>query len=182
MLLFYLSLVDDAESKSKIELIYTEFYSYMTFKAGTVLSNEADVEDAVHNAMLKIIGIIDEIDMSNPNRAKTLCGVIARHEAINMSKSMDNQTLELDNAEKASGTGTSPEDVVMSEDDLRILVRSIKKLDERYREVFTMKYLLDLKNKEIGEILEMPESTVSTRLSRGKAELRRALEKEGLYV
>ena len=182
MLLFYLSLLDDPESKSKVELIYNDYYSYMSYKAGTVLNNATNVEDAVHNAMLKIIGIIDEIDMSNPDRAKVLCGVIARHEAINMSKSMDSQTLELDNAEKASGTGASPEDVVMSEDDLRILVSSIKKLDERYREVFTMKYLLDLKNKEIGEILEMPESTVATRLSRGKAELRRILEKEGLYV
>ncbi|MBQ7499484.1 MAG: sigma-70 family RNA polymerase sigma factor, partial [Clostridia bacterium] len=167
MLIYYLSLVEDAESKSKIELIYTEFYSYMTFKAGTVLSNEADVEDAVHNAMLKIIGIIDEIDMSNPNRAKTLCGVIARHEAINMSKLMDNQTFELYTTDAIAEADVSPDDVVVREDDLRILVSSIKKLDKRYRDVFTMKFLLDLKEKEIGEILEMPASTVATRLSRG---------------
>lgn len=44
-------------------------------------------------------------------------------------------------------------------------------LDERYRLVMMLYYVEGFKTSEIGQILEMPESTVRTRLARGREKL-----------
>ena len=53
------------------------------------------------------------------------------------------------------------------------------KLDSKYRVVLEMRYLQYMSYEEISEKLDVPISTVRTRLSRGKAKLRGALERTG---
>lgn len=45
------------------------------------------------------------------------------------------------------------------------------KLDEKYRVVLILYYLEEFKTSEISEILEIPETTVRTRLKRGREKL-----------
>ena len=91
MITFYLSLVETEDAKNKIEFIYVNYYSFMCYTAGQILKhNKQDVEDAVHNAMMKIIENIDIIDVSDVQRAKNLCGIIARNKAIDYCKQKDN--------------------------------------------------------------------------------------------
>ena len=53
------------------------------------------------------------------------------------------------------------------------------KLDSKYRVVLEMRYLQYMSYEEISEKLDVPISTVRTRLSRRKAKLRGALERTG---
>ena len=182
MLLFYLSLADDQTDKNKVEIIYNECYSYMCGKAATVLKNPSDIEDAVHNAMLKIIEHIDEIDVSDMARTKALCGIIARNKAVDMCRLKDNQPAEMYQNDASPETRVPPEEIVLGAETYRILVESIKKLDGAYKDIFTLKYLLNYKEREIAEILDIPPKTVATRIYRGKCVLRKMLEEEGLYV
>lgn len=50
-------------------------------------------------------------------------------------------------------------------------------MKEEYRLVVVLFYYQGLPIKTIAEVLELPEGTVKSRLSRGKEELRKALER-----
>jgi RNA polymerase sigma-70 factor (ECF subfamily) len=61
------------------------------------------------------------------------------------------------------------------------LVSLIRSMPGHYRNVLELKLVLEYSNKEIGKQLHLNESTVSSRISRGRAMLVEQLKKEG-YV
>lgn len=49
--------------------------------------------------------------------------------------------------------------------------QTLKDLDERYRIILLLYYVEGFKVSEISDIMELPESTVRTRISRGKEKM-----------
>ena len=60
-MLVYLAMIDSLQDKDKFAQIYTEYRDMMLRIARRFFSNEADAEDAVHQAFLKIIDRMDKI-------------------------------------------------------------------------------------------------------------------------
>jgi len=48
------------------------------------------------------------------------------------------------------------------------VLEAVKKLPEKYREVFVLKYIKDMSYAEIAEILDLPVTTVQIRLVRSR--------------
>ena len=183
MISFYLSIVETEEQKNKVIFIYENFFSYMSFKANQVLKNKDDVEDVVHESMLKIIENIDIIDLSDVSRARSLCGMIAKNKAIDHCKLKDNQSISLEETiTEAPLEDSSPEEIVIKEEMYNILLSAFHSLDDRYRDPCILKFLYNYKEREIALLLDLPPNTVSTRIYRGKQILREALRKENFHV
>lgn len=64
---------------------------------------------------------------------------------------------------------------------LEQVTRLIRNLPEKYRQVLELKYLGECSNQEIAQRLKLRESTVSTRVQRGREQLMNALKKEGFF-
>lgn len=58
---------------------------------------------------------------------------------------------------------------------------AVKKLPVKYRTVILLHYYEDMSTKDISRILKIPQSTVTTRLSRGREQLRTLLKGEYDY-
>jgi RNA polymerase sigma-70 factor (ECF subfamily) len=55
----------------------------------------------------------------------------------------------------------------------------MERLPDKYRVVLYHRYLIDLSEAEVSEVLGIPKGTVKSRASRGLARLRGLLEAEG---
>jgi RNA polymerase sigma-70 factor (ECF subfamily) len=64
---------------------------------------------------------------------------------------------------------------IVNEIDAAIVQKALHQLDERYRAPVTLFYMEQHSYREIADILSLPIGTVMSRISRGKAELRRRL-------
>lgn len=62
------------------------------------------------------------------------------------------------------------------------IVTLIRSMPLAYREILEMKFVLEYTNREIGRRLEINESTVASRVARGRTLLIEALRKEGYGV
>ena len=62
--------------------------------------------------------------------------------------------------------------------DAATVMAALQSVDEVFRAPLTLFYLQDLSYQEIADVLHVPIGTVMSRLSRGKAQLRTALERE----
>jgi len=184
MLSYYLLMVETDSDKDKVVYIYENFYSFMCYTAGQVLNNhKADVEDSVHNAMIKIIENIDKIDISDAKKAKNLCGIIAKNAAKDYCKLKDNQTLSLeDTASENAESEIDPDEIVIGKDTYALVLKALHSLDEKYRDVCILKYVHEYKEKEIASLLNISPNTVSVRIYRGKQMLREAVRGEGAHV
>ena len=56
------------------------------------------------------------------------------------------------------------------------LKEAIKKLDDKYRDILSLKYVYGYSMKEIAKMLKITETNVSTRLERGRKQLKNKME------
>ena len=56
------------------------------------------------------------------------------------------------------------------------LKEAIKKLDDKYRDILLLKYVYGYSMKEIAKMLKITETNVSTRLERGRKQLKNKME------
>jgi len=72
--------------------------------------------------------------------------------------------------------GTDPERLLLRAADQQLVEAALLKLSAEYREILVLRELEELSYKEIAEIIEAPQGTVMSRLSRARVQLRRQIE------
>ncbi len=179
MLAFYLSLVDSLSNKEKVETIYTKYYGTMMYIA--LKYTQHDAEDIVHDAILRIIKNIDKVDLSDESKTISFCVTVVRNRAIDYLRKKDNNNVSYDDEIKTVSDGGNPVSLAEINKTYDILLKAIDSLNETYKTVCILKYVNNLKEREIAEILDLSPKTVSLRIYRGKQILREAIRKEGLY-
>ena len=76
MLMMHLSLIETQEDKSKFEELYYHYRKNMYLCAKRILKNEILAEDAVHDAFIRIIKYLKEIEDVRSDQTKNLIIVI----------------------------------------------------------------------------------------------------------
>ena len=130
-----------------------------------ILKNEADAEDAVSNAILKAYENRGQISAFHKFRPWML--TITKNEALKIKK----KRLYLPGDEALEALSKP---VMAHYDELWDILQKMK---EEYRLVIVPFYYSGLSIQDISDVLGIPAGTVKSRLSRGKAELRKALER-----
>ena len=102
MLAYYLQAIESGEDKSKFERIYYRYRKLMFHVAMKILHNDADAEDAVHQAFVSALENLNKIGV--PELPETRCYVvtITERKAIDILRAKE-KVVPLDYDETAQG-------------------------------------------------------------------------------
>ncbi len=81
----------------------------------------------------------------------------------------------------ASQPGGDAADAASREEDKELVRRGLNRLEPRLRSVLVLRYFAELDSKEIGKILELPDSTVRSRLRAARRKLAWELKRQGYH-
>lgn len=141
-----------------------------------MLNSSEDARDVTQTVFLKVLENLDSYDP----RYKFFSWIyrIALNESINCLKK-HNRLDPLDR-ELVSDT-IGPEEQTGSEQMSQGMQTALMTIKAEYRTVIVLKHFVDCSYEEIGQILNMPEKKVKSRLYTGRQLLKEALTKSGMH-
>lgn len=134
--------------------------------AGTYRFDQTD--DILQEICIKVIKKIDSL--KEPERFKPWLATIARREIINFRREQQKQSDLLNQMQQAVEPPEQESKLQQqwSQEACESILAALKRVPEKYREVFVLKYIKDLSYAEIAEALDIPFTTVQIRLTRSR--------------
>lgn len=165
-----------------------DLYKDKIFHLGyRMLSNRHEAEDIVQETFLRVYKNWERYDEKQKfstwiyRIATNLCIDQLRKRKpnyyldaeMNDQEGMDGYTL-------IPGDDRTPETEYLVSETQQMIHHAIEGLPVKYKSVIILRYLQELSLQEIGEVLDMPVTTVKTRVHRGREFLRKKLENKAL--
>lgn len=179
-MLIYLNMIQGEERKASFEKIYEENYLRMYHIAFSILKQQADAEDAVHEAFLSIAKNFRKYSKLSCREMQGLCVTIVKNKTIDQlryqkrfsDEELENLVLYNEYAE------FDPEKNLHQKEESAKIRRIMEQLPEVLRMTVDLKYFYDYSNQEIAKILNVSVKTVEMRLYRAKMKMRELLKHE----
>lgn len=148
-----------------------------------MMNNRQEAEDVVQESFLRVYKHLDRYDENQKfstwiyRIATNLC--IDRLRKRRQIYSLDAASTEhdgLDGYSMMPSDERTPESELILSETQRIIREAIDTLPAKYKSVMVLRYLQDMSLQEISEVLDMPVTTVKTRVHRGREYMRKKLE------
>ena len=174
-----LGLVDTEEEQDKFEALFHRYKGMMFCSINNVINDKHLSEDILQEVFIKIVNNIDKInDDINSNETKSFIMTITKNTALDYyRKNAKNREHEcyIEDYKETVFSKIDKNHVSKLDDENKIFYL-IKNMKETYRNIFMLKYVNGLENKDIAALLNISEETVRQRISRGKKMLEEKLE------
>ena len=142
-----------------------------------MVGNKEDAEDITQDALLQAYRTWLQVDPEGAGGYVKWCYRIAHNLAIDSVRKKRPRGVDDEEMERTADTrALRPEEVYEHRVQAGQIKECIQALEEKYREVLILRYQEDMSYEEIGEALELPVSTIETRLHRAKRMLRDKLD------
>lgn len=174
MLALYLSMLSNDEEKSLFEELYVQHRRQMLIIANSVLRNEADAEDTVHDVFCTIAANMDTIKkIPSPSDRKNYLLKSVKNKAISKKQRQQiHRIREADSAFYRIELGDADfVDGICNRAECAELAQAIDELDDKYRDVIYYRFVLDLTTAETAALLDRNVNTVRKQIDRAKAML-----------
>jgi RNA polymerase sigma-70 factor, ECF subfamily len=150
--------------------------------------NGADAEDLTQDVFLKIYSNLSSFDIARGSlqvwittmTRNLLVDNFRRTRNQRATDSLDagwDETDELRPIDRLQAGGASPHDRAAQKELAKMVQGALARVSVELREAVILRDLQDMDYKEIAQVLGIPEGTVKSRISRGRAELARLLER-----
>ena len=170
--------------KLAVQTITTRNNQRLFRAAWSILRNHADAEEVVQEAYLKAFSSLDTF--SAQSNLSTWLTRIAINTALDRQRAENRRKIDLLRQDVAmldeyrqrfaQSDGSSPEKEILRAELSRILKDLIARLPDNFRTVFVLREIEGMSVKETAAALDLNETTVKTRLSRARTQLREMLE------
>lgn len=176
MLPLYLNLIEDQPQRIAFEEIYTTYRKQMFLLAKSLLHNDADAEDVVHDVFLRIaskhMGFIQ--GLRNPEDVRNYLLKATKNTALNELGRKGRSTVSLETLSDSDLTDTRDlSDAAFMEllcirSDYKKVVQALLSLREPYRDIMYYHFVLELSIPEAARHLGRSTPTAKRQLVRGK--------------
>jgi RNA polymerase sigma-70 factor (ECF subfamily) len=150
--------------------------------------NPADAEDMTQDVFLKIYSNLDRFDTGRGSlqvwittmTRNLLVDNFRRTRNLRSTGSLDEgweSIEELKPIDRLTASGPSPHESAAQKELAKMVQDALARVSVDLREAVILRDLQDMDYKEIAQVLGIPEGTVKSRISRGRAELARLLER-----
>ncbi len=165
------------DNRRPAELVWECAKGLMYRTAYEILHNRTDAEDAMMDAMMRIVKHEEKFAGLECNNMRALAVIYVRNTAIDLYNRNAKQPYPVDEFSMDSGETPSPEEEVVGKDAAAKLLAAIEKMPPSYRDVLLLAGKYGMSNREIAEVLHLENGTVRTRLSRARAILKETIKK-----
>jgi RNA polymerase sigma-70 factor, ECF subfamily len=150
--------------------------------------NPTDAEDLTQDVFLKIFSNLASFDMARGS-LQVWITTMTRNLLVDNFRRTRNQratgsldegwesTEELRPIDRLTSSAPSPHESAAQKELAKMVQNALARVSVELREAVILRDLQDLDYKEIAQVLGIPEGTVKSRISRGRAELARLLER-----
>lgn len=178
MLSFYLAMIESEEHKLTFDHIYHTYAKQMYAIARAILTDHHITEDAVQDALMGLARSIEHVPTENESVTKAYIFTVTSNTAKRFLKKeiawrsfVDIDTLPVPSEDDMW-------EILIQSEDYQQLLKLIDQLEEPYKEVLFMRYVADLKPKQMAEALGRKTATVQQQLFRAKHILEELYRKE----
>lgn len=173
MLMLYLGLLETEEDKSRAERLYYRYRKLMKYIALQVLEQEDTAEDAVHDAMLRLMENLHCIREEGSREEKAFVVIVTKNVARDLLQKEKYRAAEdiTEYLHRLHGRGSVSETAYVNE-----LLERIYALPEILRDPLEMSAYLGLNSRQIARILNISEATVRKRIQRARNYLKQEEE------
>lgn len=159
---------------SGLEALMERYVPYVSAVAWNILRGGMSCEDAEEVVSDVFLAAWDQAGDLRPGHVKGWLGSVARHKAKNKLRELggtlplEEDVLELPSADDLVGE-------LEQEEEQRLVRRAVDSLPDQDREVFLRYYYYTQSVKEISQAMTLNESTIKTKLRRGRMRLKEIL-------
>jgi RNA polymerase sigma factor (sigma-70 family) len=162
------------ETSDSLSRLFAEHHRRVLMAAYRVTGNMADAEDVAQSVFLRL-GASEGLPASNAGSYLYRAAVNGSLDLLRRRKTAAIEPLEAAAAVATKERGTSPEAEVSGMELAGLLRRAISELPPRAAEMFTLRYLEDLGNREIAELMGTSQAVVAVTLYQSRSKLRKRL-------
>ena len=176
--MLFLMVVETEEEKTKLEILFEQYWRLLYKIALDVLHNHSDVEDVLQDTYEKVAKNIGCIKDPYSKETRNYLAVIAKNTAIDLYRKKKKIWKEEVDIEELKPKQLPRVYIkTFADDEEKLIIKAINSLPYKYRIVLSLKFSQQKSISEIGRILDISETNVRQRIFRAKALLKAELAK-----
>ena len=162
------------EAGERLSALFAEHYRRVLRAAHRITGNMADAEDVAQAVFLRVGGG-EGLSVSNPGSYLYRAAINGSLDLLRRRKAAATEPLESAQLAASTAMGGSPERAFSNRELAALLRQAISELSPRAAEMFTLRYVEELGNREIAEITGNSQAVIAVTLHRTRSTLKKRL-------
>jgi RNA polymerase sigma-70 factor (ECF subfamily) len=163
------------ETTDRLSSLFGEHHKRVLAAAYRITGSMADAEDVAQTVFLRMAGS-SSVPPSNAGSYLYRAAINGALDLLRRRKSAATESLEFAAAATSRGHGSSPENEASSSELGAWLRQAISELSPRAAEMFTLRYLEELENREIARMMQTSQAVVAVTLHQARSKLKKRLK------
>ena len=162
------------EDAGRLSRLFAEHYRRVLLAAYRIAGNMADAEDVAQAVFLRV-GTGEVPDLTNAGSYLYRAAINGTLDLVRRRKTAASVPLESAADLVSRASGSSPEAVVSNQELARLLRLAISQLPPRAAEMFALRYLEEMDNREIAKVMRTSAAVVAVTLHNARSKLKKRL-------
>ena len=163
------------ETSEQLSRLFADHHRRVLLAAYRITGSMADAEDVAQTVFMRL-GSGEGIPLKNAGSYLYRASVNGALDLLRRRKSAAGEPLDAAAHVASAGLGGSPERAFSSRELAGILRKAISELAPRAAEMFTLRYIEELGNREIAALMDTSQAVVAVTLHQSRSKLKKRLQ------